>query len=236
MRGKVSMIRADCMDWLREQETGAYDLAIVDPPYGGGYTGGTVATGDKIERRGGGWMKRFTPNGKPGADDDIRAWDIPPTQEYFDELFRVSKHQIIFGGNYFQLPPTRCYVVWRKTHIRPQFRNMSPVEYAWTSFDRNPFYIEMDGRSFGHEKRIHPTQKPVRLYEAILSEFAESGWRICDTHAGSASSLIACYNLGFTAVGVEKSASVFEAANERLRDHMVQVSMLDYALEDVPEC
>ena len=153
------------------------------------------------------------------------AWDIAPPKEYFDELFRVSKSQIIFGGNYFNLPPTRCFIVYRKTNIPAKGFSMAPVEYAWTSFFRNAEYIEAFAQSVGKEKRFHPTAKPIVLYEEILSRFAKPGMKILDTHVGSASSLIACYRMGFEAYGYEIDEIYYNLAASRLKEEMAQIRM-----------
>lgn len=168
------------------------------------------------------------PKGTTGADD-VRHWDVAPPTEYFDELARVSKNQIIFGANYFGLPPTRCFVVWRKTNIPLEGFTMSPVEYAWTSFNRNAVMYEC-GSSFvansGKEQRFHPTQKPVELYAWLYRTFAQKGDKILDTHLGSGSSRIAAYDLGFDFVGYEISKYYFEKEEERFARHTAQLSFL----------
>ena len=128
--------------------------------------------------------------------------------EYFKELFRVSKNQIICGGNYFNLPPCRCFVVWDK---RQPWKNFSACEYLWTSF-------KAPAKLFSHlfiQKRIHPTQKPVALYEYLIKTFAKQGDKILDTHLGSGSSRIAAYNLGFDFVGCEINKEFYDKQQER---------------------
>lgn len=149
---------ADCLPALREMPDNAFDLAVVDPPYGGGAKesaadafangaagrfGGNFRQYIQVERRGCGWNK---------YGNAITNWDVRPPDEYFDELFRVSKNQIIFGGNYFALPPTRCFIVWRKINIPLEGFSMSPVEYAWASFNDNAAVIECSSMGGGRKK------------------------------------------------------------------------------------
>jgi len=140
------------------------------------------------------------------------CWDIAPSPEYFQELFRVSQNQIIWGGNYFNLPPTRCFIVWRKLTISEAF-SMAMCEYAWTSFNDNAKLFEYAPQD---STRFHPTQKPVALYKWLLKKFANPGNKILDTHVGSASSLIACYEMGFEYIGFEIDECYFSLASERL--------------------
>ena len=163
----------------------------------------------------------------------IIAWDVAPGKEYFDELFRVSRNQIIWGGNYFELPPTRCFLVWRKLTISESF-SMAMCEYAWTSFTGNAKLFECAPQGTANETRFHPTQKPVKLYNWVLSMFAEKGMKILDTHAGSASSLIACRMAGLEAWGFEIDPVYYEKAKKRLEDAQTQVMFCDL-LESVQE-
>lgn len=157
---------------------------------------------------------------------DISYWDIAPDKSYFDELFRVSKDQIIWGGNYFGLPPARCFIVWRKLQIPLEGFSMSPVEYAWTSFAANASMFEAcSSGGSGREARFHPTQKPVELYEWLLRKYAKGGWRILDTHLGSGSSRIAAYNLNFDFVGCEIDKVYFDKQEERFARHTAQLSL-----------
>lgn len=172
-----------------------FELAVVDPPYGGNYAS--------------------------KCKDENGIWDTAPTKEYFEELQRVSVNQIIWGGNYFGLPPTRCFLVWRKLTISEPF-SMAMCEYAWTSFDQNAKWIALPPQGTHQEKRIHPTQKPVALYAWILRNYAKEGDKILDTHVGSASSLIACHNMGFSYIGFEISADYFMKAHERLENVKAQ--------------
>lgn len=127
------------------------------------------------------------------------------------------------GGNYFSLPPTRCFIVWRKVQIPVSGFSMAPVEYAWTSFNRNAVCLEANSQGTKAEPRFHPTQKPIKLYEDVLEQFANKGDLILDTHVGSASSLIACYRMGFDVVGFEIDEDYYAKAKNRLDEEMAQL-------------
>lgn len=179
-----------------------------------------------ISRTGGTWSKKYQKQQGGIFDNDIRHWDIAPPPEYFKELARISKNQIIWGGNYFDLPPTRCFLIWRELQIPLEGFSMSPVEYAWTSFNKNAGMYEcFSSGGSGREERFHPTQKPVALYEWILDKFAQKGDKIIDTHAGSASSLIACHNMGFDFVGCEIDETYYKLASKRLTAAMAQLTL-----------
>lgn len=159
--------------------------------------------------RGGGKLKdRILNKSSIGWDDAV------PSAEYFVELFRVSKNQIIFGGNYFDLPPTRCVVCWDKCQ---PWENFSQWEMAWTSFDKPAALFSYSNAGGANaEKKIHPTQKPVKLYEWLLSKYAKPGQRILDTHLGSGSSAIAANNMGFEFIGCELDVEYFKSASHRI--------------------
>ena len=146
--------------------------------------------------------------------DDIRHWDIAPTKEYFRELARVSRNQIIWGGNYFDLPPTRCFLIWRKLSISENF-TMAMAEYAWTSFNDNAKVFEHTPQGTKDDERFHPTQKPVALYEWIYRRYAKKGDKILDTHMGSGSSRIAAYHMGLDYVGCEIDKVYFDLEEQR---------------------
>ncbi len=169
-------------------------------------------------RTGGTWAEKY---GKK-----IIAWDVAPGEEYFKELFRVSREQIIWGGNYFALPPTRCFLVWKKLTISENF-SMAMCEYAWTSFKGNAKLYECAPQGTAAEQRFHPTQKPVSLYSWILNRWAKRGDRILDTHAGSASSLVACHRAGLEAWGFEIDETYWRLASKRLEEEKAQVSIFD---------
>lgn len=153
-------------------------------------------------------------------------WDIAPPQEYFNELARVSKAQIIWGGNYFDLPPTRCFLVWRKLNIPLEGFSMAPVEYAWTSFNDNAaMFQSFSSGGSGRESRFHPTQKPVELYAWIYKRYAKEGFKILDTHLGSGSSRIAAYDMGLNFVGCELDETYFRLEEERFERHISQMSL-----------
>lgn len=186
----------DCMEAMKEMPDKAYELAIVDPPYGIGISSNPVR---QMHTR--------------------KKWDDAiPDDEYFDELRRVSINQIIWGGNYFSLPPSQGFLIWDKK--QPFDFSLAMCELAWMSF-QSP--AKMWKYSVLTEKdKIHPTQKPVRLYEWLLKNYAKPGDRILDTHLGSGSSAIAAYEMGFDFTGYEIDADYFQAAKERLERHMRQ--------------
>lgn len=230
----------DCMEGMKQFPDKFFDLAIVDPPYGNAINpsannlrGGQL-TGDSAEdsaggspaticRTGGTWAQKYRQGGI-FDEPDIRHWDKAPAPEYFEELARVSKNQIIWGGNYFDLPPTRCFIVWRKLTISDSF-SMAMCEYAWTSFNTNAKVFECAPQGTASEKRFHPTQKPIALYTWILNHYAKPGYKILDTHVGSASSLIACYRAGLEYWGFETHKGYYQKATERLETEKAQIRM-----------
>lgn len=223
----------DCMDGLKELPDQSIDLAIVDPPYGGGSSDDAEETyNGSIVRRFGGRFQSYLEKDKRGHMGGGHAkrygyghWDKRPSKEYFDELFRVSKNQIIWGGNYFSLPPTRCFLIWEKLTISENF-SMAMAEYAWTSFNENAKIFKFAPQGKGD--RFHPTQKPIELYEWVLNKYAKPGDIILDTHVGSASSLIACRNTGHKYIGYEISEFYYEKAKKRLEDAEAQMNIFDF--------
>lgn len=202
----------DCMEAIKHIPDKYFELAIVDPPYG-----------IKIN------MNMGRKKGKPKKHKEKRWDDSPPEEEYFDELFRVSKNQIIWGGNYFQLPTTKSWIFWDKDVADGV--SFADGELAWTSFDKTLVKTRIEYSGFrGSEGKIHPTQKPVALYEWLLKNYAKQGDRILDTHLGSGSSRIAAYNLGFDFVGYEIDKEYFDMQEQRFRDHTSQVRF-----EQIPE-
>lgn len=207
--GKATLYNSDCMEYMATLPDKAFDLAIVDPPYGIGMDGGNV--------------------GYKGFNDFVKkSWDsATPNDAYFAELQRVSKQQIVWGGNYFNLPPTRCFLIWDKG-AGFKGRTYAECEQAWTSFDANARIYQRDPLCNGDYKgRIHPTQKPVKLYEWLLTNYAKPGQRILDTHLGSMSSVIACNNLGFEMVGCELDEDYYASGCERAKNALRQVRMFD---------
>jgi site-specific DNA-methyltransferase (adenine-specific) len=184
-----------------------YDLAIVDPPYG-------LDRFNKYSTQGAGWLKDRVFN-----LGNIKTWDTAPSAEYFDELRRVSKNQIIWGGNYFDLPPTRTMICWDKCQPWIKF---SQIELAWTSFNRPASLFKYDNKYSG---KIHPTQKPVRLYEWLLDNYAEKSDKILDTHLGSGSIAVACHNTGHSLDAYEIDENFYAAAQARLQEHQRQMRL-----------
>lgn len=205
-----SFIHGDCMDYLPQFPDEYFDLAIVDPPYG-------INVNMNIGLKKGQKKKREQKN-----------WDKEtPADTYFDELFRVSKNQIIWGGNYFNIPPCHCFLIWDKGESM-YGRSFSECEFAWTSFDESARIFKYYPNQ---PNRIHPTQKPIALYEWILSRYAKKGDKIIDTHVGSASSLIACRNMGYEYIGFEKDEYYYDLANKRLEREKAQMTLFDFGIE-----
>ena len=197
----------DCMDLMARYEDNYFDLAIVDPPYG---------YGDKKTN-----ILNFR------QKEQHRDWNTAPTDSYFIELFRVSKNQIIWGGNYFSFIWSfggRCFIYWHKGN---PVENFADGELAWTSFDKNAkqfdyrYYGNLEGNTSTGVK-FHPTQKPVALYEWLLMNYAKENDKILDTHLGSGSIAIACHNLGFELTGCELDKDYYEAAIKRIEQHKQQ--------------
>ncbi|MHB8914927.1 MAG: DNA-methyltransferase [Thiobacillus sp.] len=202
--GRALIINADCMEVMKYIRDKDFDLACVDPPYG---------LGEKLAIGGTKHMK-FCDRYQKSTQ-----WDVVPSSEYFSELKRVSKNQIIWGGNYFDLGPTRGYAIWDKQQPVPNF---SATEFAWASFDIPSKIFRCSNNQHDIGGRIHPTQKPVKLYEWLLTNYAKPGDRILDTHLGSGSSAIACNNLGFDIVGCELDEDYFNAACKRIEQAAAQ--------------
>ena len=246
----------DCMAGMREFPDQYFDLAIVDPPYGvgsitymphkrtkavGGYLDEyniLVATLDVAQRANvkSRLLTQVEHNGlAKGAIKGFGDENVSPGPEYFKELFRVSKNQIIWGGNYYILPPSRSFVVWRKTTVAESF-SMAMCEMAWTSFNDNAKWVELPAQSASNnETRIHPTQKPVKLYSWLLGLYAKPGDKILDTHVGSGSSLIAFHRGGFPFVGFEIDEAYYKASRERLENEKAQVNMFEVSKQETPD-
>ena len=193
----------DCVTALKRYADNHFDLAIVDPPYGIGnkFKGGKT--------------------GKMNFNEIVnKDWDKVPSDEYFTELQRVSKNQIIWGGNYFKLPPTRCFIVWDKI-ISEDF-SLAMAELAWTSFDKLAKIYKLQVPKNG---KIHPTQKPVKLYDWLLHNYAKPNDLILDTHLGSGSSRIAAYKGGFNFVGFEIDCDYFNAQEKRFNEFKSQLRL-----------
>ena len=216
IKDNLNLYNCDCMELMGKYPDNYFDLAIVDPPYGGGGIGDKSIEGGK---RFGGCFDKYKASRDGGKK--ILDWDYAPDQSYFDELFRVSKNQIIWGGNYFQLPPHRCFLVWRKLTISESF-SMAMCEYAWCSFNDNAKWIELAPQD---SSRFHPTQKPVKLYSWILNNYAKEGDKILDTHLGSGSIAIACHDLKFNLTGCEIDEEYFSQMCERINIHTSQLQL-----------
>jgi len=204
----VELLNVDCMEYMATCPDKQFDLAIVDPPYGIG-AAKQIDLGNSNTK-----IKHIT-----------KDWDNAiPTKNYFNELFRVSKNQIIWGGNYFieHLRNTRCFIVWDKQNGT---NNMADCELAWTSFETSVrIYHGHIFKGIGNSNyiTIHPTQKPIKLYEWILDKYATTDMKIIDTHLGSGSSAIAAYNFGCDFVGMEIDKDYFDAAVKRFNIHKMQ--------------
>ena len=211
----VNITNENCMDLMSRFPDRYFDLAVVDPPYG---------NGTSVERGTGRWAEKYVPQRK--------KWDEAPGEDYFNELFRVSKNQIIFGAQFFSLPIRRGWICWYKSD-EVKGRSFSEFELAWTSwniscrhFTLKPFL--KDGR------RYHPNQKPVELYAWILATYAKPRWKILDTHAGSGSSVIACHNAGFDVWACEIDEDYFKDAKRRIDDVVKQQDLFPAGAE-LPE-
>lgn len=198
----IKLYNADCMEVMKDIPDKFFELAITDIPYG---------LGDKLTQ-GGTWANKY----KKGD----ASWDILPSKEYFEELFRVSQNQIIWGGNYASLPASRCFLIWDKI---AHMDTMADCEFAWTSFDKNAKIFRHVRNTY--EKRIHITQKPVALYKWLLTNYAKQGDKILDTHFGSLSIGIACHDLGFELTACELDKDYYEAGKKRLKQHQSQLTI-----------
>lgn len=212
----INITNEDNMELMARYEDNYFDLAIVDPPYGIGF--GSFNRTNKTKSG-----KRYKSNKYHNANWDNNI----PDKDYFTELMRVSKNQIIWGGNYFNLQPTQCFIFWYK---RNPVENFSDGELAWTSFKKPSqcfdyaYYGNIEGNS-NAEKKHHPTQKPVKLYEWLLMNYAKKGDKILDTHLGSGSIAIACHNLKFDLTGCELDKEYYDAAMKRLKIHQQQLRL-----------
>lgn len=197
---RIKMIHGDCMELMANTPDKYYDLAIVDPPYGIGAGGKSFINGTSKS------VKNYYKE---------KDWDTTiPDELYFTELFRVSKNQIIWGGNYFchLLPPFRCYIVWDKTIHGNSYAD---CELAYTSFEQPARYFRENIAQTNSEGRIHPTQKSIKLYNWILHKYASSDMHIIDTHLGSGSSAIAAHYFGCKFTGIEIDKDYYDAAVKR---------------------
>jgi site-specific DNA-methyltransferase (adenine-specific) len=204
---RVRLHLGDSLEAMKEMEDNAFDLAIVDPPYG---------------------LGKRTTSGGGGKNTQSQKWDNHdwdneiPTDEYFIELLRVSQKQVVWGGNYFPFlwdKSCRGLITWDKMVYIP---TMSQIEYAWYSEDKLPQLIKINNND---SNRLHPTQKPVKLYEWLLDNYAKEGDKILDTHLGSGSIALACHNRGFELDGWEIDEEYYNNAVKRLKTHQQQLTM-----------
>ena len=208
----------DCMEGMKQFPDKYFDLAVVDPPYGIGESGSKNNTRSKLAKSKN--YKAFSGNDKE-----------PPDSAYFNELFRVSKSQIIWGANHFisKIPfDSSCWIVWDKMNGENDFAD---CELEWTSFKTAVRKFEFRWQGMlqhdmkNKEERIHPTQKPIALYSWILKNYAKPGFKILDTHLGSGSSRIAAYDAGLDFVGYEICKEYFDKQEQRFQDHIAQMSL-----------
>jgi len=206
----ITITNEDNMLLMARYPDNYFDLAIVDPPYGIDVTKMTLG------------------NAKKKLNSKNKEWDnAVPSKEYFKELFRVSKNQLIWGGNYFNLPNSRFWIVWDKNNGESDFAD---GEMCWGSFDK-PMRIKRVnwcGSACKHEtgqKKIHSTQKPIKLYEWQLMNYAKENDKILDTHLGSGSIAIACHNLGYNLTACELDTEYYNSSLKRIKEHQSQLTM-----------
>jgi site-specific DNA-methyltransferase (adenine-specific) len=204
---KITITNEDNMELMARYPDKYFDLAIVDPPYG------IARFGNRDEL-----SNRLCKSAK------LNQWDIKPSEEYFNELFRISKYQIIWGANNFILPTTEYFLIWNK---KQTVENFASAEYAWTNikkpaqiFDYSIHKTMADRKEEGG--KIHPTQKPVALYKWILDKYAKENDKILDTHLGSGSVAIACHDYGFELTACELDKEYYDKAIQRIKDHVAQ--------------
>ena len=202
--GNIKLYNADCMEVMKTFKDKRFELAIVDPPYGIGMDGNNNWSGSKHE---------------------VKDWDNgAPSTEYFSELMRISKNQIVWGANHFisRMPfDSKCWLIWDKKNDGFSFAD---GEMAWTSFDTAGRFFRYH-RGQQTDKRIHPTQKPVQLYKWLLQNYAKEGETILDTHFGSLSIGIACHDLKFDLTAIELDKDYYEQAKQRLINHQRQLTL-----------
>jgi len=207
-KGDLHIYNMDCMELLRQTPDNYYSLACVDPPYG---------LGNRLSD-GGGKLKN-TPMAELYRG---KTWDVLPSKEYWDELFRVSKNQVVFGANYFlqYLHNTRGFICWDKNQSMP---TLSACELVWTSFDKP---AKIMTKSSTDLERFHPTQKPIYIYKYVLEYCrAKNGDKILDTHMGSGSIAIACQQMGYDLTACEIDKDYYEAALKRIELNTRQISI-----------
>jgi len=210
-QGVLTIYNADCMDIMAQYDDNYFDLAVVDPPYG-------------IER-----FKKPSGSTRFGSSEIMQknglTWDKKPNKKYFEQLFRVSKNQLIWGANNFQLPPTEYFCIWNKQQT---VNNFASAEYCWVSMGlKKPAKVfKYSIHKHNQIAKIHPTQKPVPLYAWIYENYAEPGQRIIDTHLGSGSNAIAAHYAKMGEfVGIELDPDYYKASIERIKKETRQFSL-----------
>jgi len=211
----IELLNMDCLLYMKQCEDKQFDLAIVDPPYG---------INADVNQNNLGGKKGFTKGAGTYKKYHDTNWDEQvPNQEYFKELDRISKHQIVWGGNYFHELNLEGVIIWYKGNSG----NFKEGELAKTSL--NTFKLYQYSRADAYindcDEKIHPTQKPTKLYEWILDNYCKDGMKIIDTHLGSGSIALACYNRKFDLVGIEIDKTYFDKANKRLEVHKKQLTL-----------
>lgn len=208
----INFYNVDCLEFMKTKPDNYYDLAIVDPPYGIDAASMNMGAGkgkkqSKLKNRK--WKNK--------------EWDKEiPNDEYFKELFRVSKNQIIWGGNYFDLPPCNKFILWDKEI--PKGLSFSDCEYAWTSFSgANKIFRYSVYKN--KKNRIHPTEKPIELYKFLLDNYTKETKNILDTHLGSGSIAIACNDYGYDLDACEIDKEYYDNALLRLENHTKQTTL-----------
>ena len=202
----INIYNQDCLEAMKETSDNQFDLAIVDPPYGINAGKMTMGSGKHEFVKGKDW------------DSEV------PDDKYFKELFRVSKEQIIWGGNYFKLPLNNNWIIWDKRNPNLSF---SEAELAWCSINKNVRIFQRLSTLPDYDgKKKHPTQKPIKLYEWLLMKYAKEGDKILDTHLGSGSIAIACHNLGFDLEGYELDKEYYDNALKRIKNHQAQLRII----------
>jgi len=204
----INITNEDNMELMSRYKDNHFDLAIVDPPYG---------------------IKRFSE--KRNTKQRILqtkeglSWDNKPNDDYWKDLFRVSKNQIVWGANNFNMPPSEYFCIWNK---KQTVDNFATCEYAWVSMGlKKPAKMfNYSIHKHNHSNKIHPTEKPIKLYEWLLMNYAKKGDKILDTHLGSGSIAIACHNLGYDLTACELDKDYYEAATKRLKEHKSQLRIL----------
>jgi len=203
----IELLNIDCIEYMKTCTDKQFDLAIIDPPYGIGLS-----------------SKKQSNFGKNGINHEYKEWDIVPTAEYWKELMRVSKNQIVWGGNYFTdyLPISRCWLSWYKM----QEFSTNEFELAWTSFDATCKQFNLSRvQSYANQNKIHPAEKPKRLYNWILKNYATAGMKILDTHLGSGNIAISCHYAEMNFVGCEIDKGYYDKAMKNFKDGTAQTSL-----------